>query len=77
MTPEDEKYYEAYFDLFLTDGWKQFIEDLQSTSEAFDVRNIKDGESLKFIQGQLMILDRMVNFEHGIRTAYDDINNEA
>ena len=29
MSPEVQKYYETYFDLFSTDGWKQFIKDME------------------------------------------------
>lgn len=77
VSPEDEKYYENYFDLFLTDGWKQFIEDLQETANSFDVRNIPDEATLKYTQGQLMILDRMLNFSNSIRTVYEDLQNDA
>jgi len=76
MSPEDEKYYENYFDLFLTDGWKQFIEDLEGSANSFDVRNIKTEADLKYIQGQLSVLDRMIGFADGIRTSYDDITSE-
>lgn len=74
MSPEDEKYYENYFDLFLTAGWKQFMEDLQETANSFDVRNIENEAALKYVQGQLMILDRMLNFQNSMRTVYDDLN---
>lgn len=76
MSPEDEKYYENYFDLFITDGWKQFISDLTDTANSFEIRNIQDEAGLKFAQGQLMILDRMLNFENSIRTVYKDLQNE-
>ena len=74
MSPEDEKYYENYFDLFLTAGWKQFMEDLEETANSFDVRNIENEAGLKYVQGQLMILDRMLNFQNSMRTVYDDLN---
>jgi len=28
LTQEEEKYYETYFDLFLTSGWKQLTEEV-------------------------------------------------
>ncbi len=73
MSPEDEKYYENYFDLFLTEGWKQFMTDLEETANSFDIRSVPDESSLKTQQGQLMILDRMLNFQNSIRTVYDDL----
>jgi hypothetical protein len=76
MTPELEKYYETYFDLFSTKGWKQFIEDVTESAETFNVRNVPDEAALKFVQGQLLILDQMVNWEVSIRNAFDSIEEE-
>jgi hypothetical protein len=73
MTPEIEKYYDNYFDLFMTDGWKQFIKDLDSSAVGFDIRRIQDEGDLKFQQGQLKILDLIVNWEVSVRNAYDEI----
>lgn len=76
MTPELEKYYETYFDLFTTDGWKQFVEDISSSANHFNIRTVKDESELKFMQGQLLILDHIVNWEVSVRNNYDSINNE-
>lgn len=76
MTPELEKYYETYFDLFITDGWKQFVEDVTESANSFDVRNVPDESTLKFIQGQLAIMDKVMNWELSIRNAYDSITEE-
>ena len=76
MTPELEKYYENYFDLFLTDGWKQFIQDIQDASSDFDIRYVKDEGHLQNLQGQLKVLDILVNWEVNIRNAYDSITEE-
>ena len=76
MTPELQKYYETYFDLFLTDGWKQFIEDVKESTASFDVRNVQDEAALKFVQGQLLILDRLVNWEVGVEAAYSQLQEE-
>jgi hypothetical protein len=76
MTPELQKYYETYFDLFTTDGWKQFIEDVTESAESFNVRNVPDESALKFVQGQLLILDQMMNWEISIRNAFDSIEEE-
>jgi len=76
MSPEDEKYYENYFDLFITEGWKQFMADLEDTANSFDIRNIENEAALKYAQGQLVILDRMLNFQSSMRTVYEDLQNE-
>jgi len=76
MTPELEKYYETYFDLFTTDGWKQFIEDVSESAKTFDVRHVPDEGALKFIQGQLMVMDRMLNWEASVEVAYTQLKEE-
>lgn len=76
MTPELQKYYETYFDLFLTDGWKQFVEDVQESASAFNIRGIQDEGTLKFVQGQIAVMDKLINWELGVRNAYDSVNEE-
>jgi hypothetical protein len=77
MTPEVEKYYEIYFDLFTTDGWKQFIKDVSNNLEQYDVRTIEDVDDLRFKQGQLKVIDHVMNWEILIRNAYEEIANDA
>ena len=36
MSPELEKYYNTYFDLFRTDGWKQLIEELANNASVIN-----------------------------------------
>lgn len=77
MTPELEKYYETYFDLFTTDGWKQFVEDIQESAKTFDVRNVPDEKALKFVQGQLLIMDKLLNWEASVEVAYNQVKEES
>jgi len=76
MTPELQKYYETYFDLFTTDGWKQFLEDISNSTQHFNIRNVKDEGDLKFMQGQLLILDQLVNWEVSVKNGYDSVIEE-
>lgn len=76
MTKDEELYYETYFDLFLTQGWKQFILEIQDSVESYRIEDIKDESHLKIIQGNLQTLNRIVNFENAMRNAYDE-NVEA
>jgi hypothetical protein len=76
MTPELQKYFDSYFDLFLTDGWKQFIEDVKESADSFDIRYVQSESDLKFAQGQLLILDRLINWESGIKNTFDAVLEE-
>jgi len=73
MDKELEKYYESYLDLFVTDGWKNFVEDFQmAANDLANIRNVSSLEEMKFIQGKLDVMDRIINFETGIRNTYED-----
>ena len=47
MTPEDNKYYEAFFDLFNTDGWKQFVEEVTDAHSAYQIENLNSENSIE------------------------------
>ena len=71
MSPENEKYYENYLDLFLHAGWKQFVEEAQDLLDAFEIEDIKDEIDLAFVKGQRNSLLNITRFETGIRNAID------
>jgi len=78
LDKETQEYFEDYFELFSTEGWKQFIEEIEDIIDTFSIENIKDQDDLKTTQGQLQILNRIANFEDSIRNAYDqaeDVND--
>jgi hypothetical protein len=77
MTPELEKYYEQYFDLFVTDGWKQFISDISANLESFDIRSIEKFGDLRYSQGQIKVIDQIMNWETLIRNTYAELEQDA
>lgn len=73
MTREESDYFDNYFDLFSTQGWKQFISEIEDSIDTYTIEDIKDDKNLYSVQGQLQILKRFAWFETGIRNAYDQI----
>ena len=71
MSPEDEKYYENYMDLFLAEGWKQFIQEAKELVDSYKIEEIKNEQELFFVKGQINTLMNVINFETGIRNALD------
>ncbi len=71
MSPEDQQYYENYLDLFLTEGWKQFVQEAQELLDSFEIEEIKDGEDLAFVKGQRSSLLNITRFETGIKNAFE------
>lgn len=54
LDKELERYYEAFADLFVTQGWKQLVELLETNQKAIDsVSSVKDQRDLDYRQGQL------------------------
>ena len=74
MNRDDEAYYNSYFDLFRTDGWKQLIGELtQNAATINNVTVVKDTQDLYFRQGQLEVLLYLLQFEDSINNSYDDL----
>ena len=58
MDKELERYYEGQFDLFITQGWKDILEDLQKLRDSVsDITKVEDAQSLHFRQGQIDMSD--------------------
>ena len=73
MTLEEEKYYDNYFDVFASDGWKQYISEISEILDSHRIEDIKDEQALQFLKGERSALHRVLGFELGIRTTYDTI----
>jgi hypothetical protein len=72
-----QKYYETYFDLFSSEGWKQYIKDVEDNRTLMsDVLTIKDGNDLYYRKGTLETLDRILNFENAIVASYEEAKDE-
>jgi len=71
LSPEEEKYYENYLDLFLHPGWKQFVEEAQETLDTHIIEDVKSEKELFLLQGQRIALLNIVRFETGIKNAFD------
>jgi len=72
MTPELQKYYETYEDLFTHPGWHQFVSDMQEVLKVLDrATGLKNESDLMITQGQIMTLNKVVNYEDLIAHAKD------
>jgi 3-methyladenine DNA glycosylase AlkC len=71
---ETEQYYNKYFDLFRTDGWKQLIEELQQNAFVINsVEATKDENDLYVRKGQLNVLAYILNFESATNNNYEEL----
>jgi hypothetical protein len=62
MNQELQKYYDSLFDLFGTEGWKTLTQQLEQNKEAVSsIRDIPDAKLLHFRQGQLDVIEILLN----------------
>lgn len=77
MNKELEDYYNNFFELFRTNGWKQLIEELNNNIEQTDnLETVKDEQDLFFKKGQLAVFKSFTNLELVIRTAQEQAEFE-
>lgn len=73
MSPELQKYYEDYFDLFSNKGWNQLKEDFKNNALAINsVEAAKDENDLHFRKGQLSVIAHVLNLEAMVEQGYND-----
>lgn len=73
MEPELEKYFNVYFDLFNTEGWKQLTEEFRNNGNVINsVEATKDVDDMYFRKGQLNVIAHLVNLESAVEQAYTE-----
>ena len=69
MDQETQEYYDNYFSLFITDGWKQLIKEFANNAVQINsVEATKDVNDMFFRKGQLNVLAHLLNMETIVNT---------
>lgn len=77
MNPELQTYYEETFSMVSTEGWKFFVEDMESLKETIDsVSNTLNAEDLFFKKGQLDILTLILTRKKICEESYNQLAGE-
>lgn len=77
MDKDTQQYFDRYFDMFASEGWKQFIEDMEGNRDLMsDLMTVKDANDLFYRKGQVDVLNRIVNFQDSIENAHKVVTNE-
>jgi hypothetical protein len=72
---ETQQYYDNYFTLFSTDGWKQLTEELKQNALVINsVEATKDENDLYVRKGQINVLAYILNLESTTNTNYEELN---
>jgi len=77
MSQELETYFNNYFAMFRSEGWKQLVSDLSgNVAQINSVEMTTDNDNLNFRKGQLAILATILNLETQIDNAHAEAESE-
>ena len=71
-----EKYYDAARELFNTEGWKNFTNDLENNVASIRVENIDDDKGFWIAKGQLNVLHSILGYENMLRAAEESAEED-
>jgi|TARA_B100000214_G_scaffold213417_1_gene155083 hypothetical protein len=75
---ELEVYFNNYFEMFRTQGWKQLVKEFSgNTTNINSVEQAKDEKDLFFRKGQLNIIATVLNLESQITASFENAENES
>ena len=78
MAPELQKFYESAFDMMATEGWQDFMEDVQKVVATYDkLSSVTETHSLDFRRGQLDILNWLLGLRTAYSSTYEQLQQEA
>lgn len=73
-----QTYYEETFSTMATQGWSFLMEDLEKLKQELEnIRTVRDAQSLSYRQGQLDILDLILNRKKTCEEVYEQLQQEA
>ncbi len=73
MDQETQVYYDNYFSLFMTDGWKQLTSEFTNNANNINsIESTKDANDMYFRKGQLNVLAHLINMETIVSTNYEE-----
>jgi hypothetical protein len=69
--PGLDEYFTALFEMYGTSGWQKILEDMARMAELLgDVRTCDSNDERLFRQGQLNVIDQILNHRERSETAY-------
>ena len=78
MEKETEKHYEALVDMFATEGWKMFTDELKNNAVQINsVEATKDKNDLYFRKGQLNVISFMLNMESTVEHLINEDSDDS
>ena len=60
----DNKFAENARSMFITDGWKTFVSDIEANILGMRIENIEDEKAFWIAKGQLAVLHQILGYEN-------------
>lgn len=77
MDKELQTYYEESFSMMASQGWQLLMEDLEKLKQQVEnIRTVEDAQKLYYRQGQLDILDLMLNRKKTCEEVFEQLQGE-
>lgn len=78
MSPEDQVYYENYFDLFGESGWRTLVEDLKEMRNYLleTIVHNNNSEDIYITKGKIQALDYIIHFQELVENQYKSVLEE-
>lgn len=78
MTPELQRFYDNAFSMMSTEGWKDFMEDVQKIADSYDkLSSVTETHSLDFRRGQMDIINWVLGLRAAYESTYDQLTQES
>lgn len=78
MTPELQRFYDNAFSMMSTEGWKDFMEDVQKIADSYDkLSSVTETHSLDFRRGQMDIINWLLGLRAAYESTYDQLTQES
>lgn len=74
---DDQKFFENARTMFLTDGWKTFMQDVHNNIMNLRVENLEDEKAFWMAKGQLIVLHQIAGYESSVLAAEEQAEEDA
>lgn len=71
----EQKYYENYFNLFVSEGWKQFLQDVTEQHDAIELLNAKNWDEFLVMKTSKQFFKNIINFELMLKMHFENEKN--
>ena len=69
MSEDQKVYFETAREMFLTDGWKNFMAEIEQAIVAARIENLKDEKEFWLTKGELAALHKIFGYENMLKEA--------